>query len=112
MARVTAQASIEFVWQRPRGEAEWEAGPTPADGPALEALAREALSDVPERLTVTFRPDGVRWRVLAEAPDLEPRHSLDLTRRVVNVLRREGHAAEPGFPGDPHEPDLPVNAVE
>lgn len=112
MARASAPTSIDFVWQRPRGEAEWEAGPAPADAVPLESIARESLGDVAERVTVTFRPDGVRWRVQAEAPDLEPRHTLDLTRRVVNALRREGHAAEPGFPGDAHEPPLPVDPVE
>jgi hypothetical protein len=112
---------LAIRWQEPTTEAHWVDARPPAEAPALEAAVRAALEhDAGEReLRVIFRRDGTRWRVQAEfgdavgaAADADPRSTLDLTRHVVEALRRTGVQAEPGFPADPNELHLPVGPTE
>jgi hypothetical protein len=119
MAQVREKLTIQ--WQKPATEAHFVPEEPPAEAAQLEAAVRGALDhQAGEReLLVVFRRDGTRWRVQAEfgdghgaSPDADPRSTLDLTRRAVEAVRRAGFQAEPGFPGDPNEPELPVNPVE
>lgn len=108
-------------WQEPTTEAHWQDTAPPAAAGRLEAAVREALEGEAEgrELLVILRRDGGRWRVVAEfgdshgaAADADPRSTLDLTRRAVEALRRAGVQAEPGFPADANEPNLPVGPTE
>ncbi|HET8644501.1 MAG TPA: hypothetical protein VFO85_03365 [Vicinamibacteria bacterium] len=119
MAQV--RQTLRVKWQEPIAEAHWQDAQPPADAATLEAAVREALeAESGEReLLVIFRRDGTRWRVMAEfgdavgaAADADPRSTLDLTRLAVEALRRAGVQAEPGFPADPNELNLPVGPTE
>jgi hypothetical protein len=106
-------AAVTIVWEEPTTEAHWRAAPPPPESRQIEELAREALGpSVPAGLRVTFRRDGTRWRVLAEPRSRLSREAKEATRAIVERLRASGIFAEPGFPADPHEPDLHPNPVE
>jgi hypothetical protein len=108
-----AASAVTIVWEEPTAEAHWRAASPPPESRLMEDLAREALgSSVPAGLRVTFRRDGTRWRVLAEPRSQLAREAREATRAIVQRLRAAGIFAEPGFPADPHEPDLHPNPVE
>jgi hypothetical protein len=112
---------VSVLWQEPTTEAHWRTAAPPEEAATLEDAVRSALGGeaVEHEVLVIFRRDGTRWRVQAEyggalgaSPDADTRSTLDLTRKVVEALRRAGVPAEPGFSGDPHEPRLPVEPLE
>jgi autotransporter translocation and assembly factor TamB len=102
---------VEVHWEEPTDEAEWRQADAPPEGHTLEAAARAALADERGAVSVTFRRDGQRWRVQATAQGGAV-ETLRLTRKVVEAVRQTGHQAEPGFPADLTQPELPVNPVE
>jgi len=119
MAQVREKLTIQ--WQKPTTEAHFAPEEPPAEAAQLEAAVRGALEGHghDREVLVVFRRDGTRWRVQAEfgdghgaSPDADPRSTLELTRRAVEAVRRAGFQAEPGFSGDPNEPELPLNPLE
>ena len=108
-----AAEAVTIVWEEPVSEAHWREAPAPPEARQVGELVREALGpSVPAGLRVTFRRDGTRWRVLAEPRSQLAREAREATRAIVQKLRSAGIFAEPGFSGDPHEPDLHPNPVE
>ena len=110
-AMTNRDGDIHVHWEEPLDEAEWREAPAPPEGHTLEGAAHAALADERGPLQVTFRRDGQRWRVQATV-DGGAAETLRLTRKVVEAVRQTGHQAEPGFPSDPSQPQLPVSPVE
>jgi hypothetical protein len=108
-----AASDLVIVWEEPTTEAHWKPMAPPPEAQELERLVKEALGrHAPAGLRVTFRRDGTRFRVLAEPRSQLASEAKEATRAIVEKLRTAGIFAEPGFPADPHEPDLHPNPVE
>ena len=109
----TAADPLTITWEHATTEAHWEVVEPPAEAAQLEPLIREAAgrSGV-DGLRVRLRQDGTRWRVLAEPASNLESEAHEATKAIVESFRAAGVPAEPGFPADPHQPQLHVNPVE